>query len=265
MRLDRYESRTSGPMTALALVFLAVYAVVVIQTGFPRWVVSVATALNLAIWVLFALDLAVRLWLAENKVRWILRHPVDVASVVVPALRPLRALRIFSAGQNLMSRRGSLLQTGQAILLAAGILVLVGALAELDAEKNAAGSLITNIGDALWWALATVTTVGYGDLYPVTTPGRIVASALMIVGISVLGVVTASVAAWFVDMAESARKGADEEGGSHPEVPEPQSPSALLDTDARALLGALRRAGVLTDDEVTAAVARLPAEPPEAG
>lgn len=74
----------------------------------------------------------------------------------------------------------------------------LGALAMLDAEREARDANITTIGDALWWAATTVTTVGYGDRYPVTAEGRCVALALMLVGIAVVGSVTAAVAAWFV-------------------------------------------------------------------
>jgi voltage-gated potassium channel len=92
----------------------------------------------------------------------------------------------------------SLLRTTEAIAVAAGMLVLIAALAELDVERHAPGSRITSLGDALWWAASTVTTVGYGDEVPVTGAGRLVGAALMLVGISVVGAVTATIAAWFV-------------------------------------------------------------------
>lgn len=78
-------------------------------------------------------------------------------------------------------------------------MVYAGALAILDVEADAPEANITTFGDALWWAVATITTVGYGDFYPVTLPGRCVAVGLMIGGIAVLGVVTASVASWMVE------------------------------------------------------------------
>ena len=61
-----------------------------------------------------------------------------------------------------------------------------------------AGANVTSIGDALWWAATTVTTVGYGDRYPVTTTGRVIAVILMIVGMALVSAITASIAAWFV-------------------------------------------------------------------
>lgn len=80
----------------------------------------------------------------------------------------------------------------------------IAALAMLDAERDADGATIHTFGDALWWGATTVTTVGYGDRYPVTTTGRIVATALMVVGISLVGVVTATIAAWFVSLTQDA-------------------------------------------------------------
>lgn len=74
----------------------------------------------------------------------------------------------------------------------------VAAVAVLDAERDAWDASITTFGDALWWTVTTITTVGCGDRYPVTTEGRIVAGALMVGGIALLGVVTASIASWFV-------------------------------------------------------------------
>ena len=264
MRLERYEAKTNTLMIVLSLVFLAVYAINVIQTGFPPWLVTTARSINGVIWFVFGADLAIRVLLAEQRVGWILRHPIDVLSVVVPPLRPLRLLTAFSAGQSLLARQGGFRRTGQAVVSSAGMLILIGALVELSFEQDAPGALITNFGDAVWWAITTTTTVGYGDLYPVTWEGRVVAGMLMIVGIAVLGAVTATVAASFVEMAESGHRAAD--NAATDDLPAAVataeqdldgSPAALLDTDTLSLLGALHRAGVLTDEEVATAVARL--------
>lgn len=86
------------------------------------------------------------------------------------------------------------------VVSSATLLVLVAGLAVLDAEQNATGANITNIGDGLWWAFVTITTVGYGDFYPITIVGRLIAVGLMIAGIALLGTVTATLAAWFVEL-----------------------------------------------------------------
>jgi voltage-gated potassium channel len=78
------------------------------------------------------------------------------------------------------------------------LLVYVASLAILDAERYEPDSKITTFGDALWWSVTTITTVGYGDLSPVTGIGRVIAVTLMIGGISLVGVVTATLASWIV-------------------------------------------------------------------
>ena len=90
------------------------------------------------------------------------------------------------------------------------LLAVVGALAVVDVERGADGANITTIGDAVWWAATTMTTVGYGDRYPVTALGRCVAVGLMVCGIAVLGTVTATLASWIVERVSEAR----EEAGS---------------------------------------------------
>ena len=68
----------------------------------------------------------------------------------------------------------------------------------IEAERGDPDANITTFGDALWWAMTTVTTVGYGDRFPVTTSGRFVAAGLMLAGIALLGIVTASLATWLI-------------------------------------------------------------------
>lgn len=131
-----------------------------------------------------------------------------MALVLLPLLRPLRLLRLLalvrildrSAANNLAGR--VLVYVSGAASLAVGL----GALAVLDAERSAEEANITTFGDALWWACTTVTTVGYGDRFPVTTEGRAVAVAVMLVGIGLVGAVTAAVAAWILARVEVDRR-----------------------------------------------------------
>jgi voltage-gated potassium channel len=203
-RLDRYEHRTALPMTVLAVVFLFVYASPIIWTGAPSPMVVFLDATNLVLWAVFIADLAIRAWLSERPVNYILRHPIDLLLILLPMLRPLRVLRVFTAMQVLI-RQGGRVSIGRTLAGAAGatlLLMFIAAVAMLDAERGAPDGKILTFGDAVWWSGTTVTTVGYGDMYPVTWVGRWVAFCLMLVGISMIGVVTASIAAWFVGRSE---------------------------------------------------------------
>jgi voltage-gated potassium channel len=84
------------------------------------------------------------------------------------------------------------------------VLILISGLAVLDAERATPDANIDDFGDALWWAATTVTTVGYGDRFPVSGTGRLVAVALMLVGISLFGAVAATVGAWFASLMRTA-------------------------------------------------------------
>lgn len=116
------------------------------------------------------------------------------------------------------ARRTEVLTRGRLALYVGAttvLIVAVAALAALDAERGHPGSTIGTYPDALWWAVVTITTVGYGDLAPVTAEGRLVALAMMIGGIGLIGFVTGSLASWIVD-----RIGADEQehGATHRDV-----------------------------------------------
>lgn len=200
-RLKRYEERTVGLMVGAGFTFLIVYGVPIIWPNLPLPVMIIIETVAYVIWLIFAVDLAIRAHLSGHWVRFLLRHPVDVVVVAVPMFRSLRVLRIFTAAHALMTRSGGLskFKTTQAATAAVALLVVIGALAVLDAERSAPDSQITNFGDALWWSLVTVTTVGYGDLIPVTSIGRIVTAGLMITGVGLIGAFTASMAAWFME------------------------------------------------------------------
>lgn len=152
-------------------------------------------------WAAFIVDYVMNLMLAQERGRWFVRNLHELAIVALPALRPLRLLRLVTL-LRAMHRVGGNALRGRVltfVLGAAGLLIYAGALGGLDAEENAPGSNLTSFGDAVWWAMTTITTVGYGDHYPITFLGRCVAAGLMVGGIAVLGVVTASVASWMVE------------------------------------------------------------------
>ncbi|MBM6403625.1 two pore domain potassium channel family protein [Phycicoccus sp. CSK15P-2] len=120
---------------------------------------------------------------------------------MLPLLRPLQLLRLVTLLGVLNRKAGGSLRGRVAVYVVGGTLtvIVVAALAMLDAERGAPDATIANVGDALWWATVTVTTVGYGDTYPVTVEGRVVAVGLMLAGIALLGVVTATFASWLIE------------------------------------------------------------------
>jgi voltage-gated potassium channel len=188
-------------MVAAAGLFLAAYAWPILQPGLPSWAARLCSLTTLVVWVLFAADLLIRLVLAEQRWRFVRRNWMDVATLAVPMLRPLRALRVVVA-LNVLGRRGRTFARGRVVVYVAMAVAIVGfvaSLAVLDAERASPEANIRTFGDALWWAATTVTTVGYGDQFPTTTEGRIVAVGLMVTGIALVGVVTAALASWFVE------------------------------------------------------------------
>lgn len=188
-------------LTLAALAFLASYAVPIIDTDLSPKLLGLCQAVTWVTWVVFALDFLVRLYLAEDRVRWALRHWFDVVIIALPLLRPLRLLRLVVL-LNVLNRRATTGLRGQVAVYVAGgasLLGFCGALAVLDAERGHPGANIELFSDALWWAVTTMTTVGYGDRYPTTNQGRLVATGLMVGGIAILGVVTATLASWLVE------------------------------------------------------------------
>lgn len=187
-------------MLLLAVAFLVAYAWPVLDRSLDRGVEDFLTTVSWTVWAAFAVDFVIRIRLAEARPRYVIEHWYDLALIALPLLRPLRLLRLLALAR-LFNRSvtSSLVGKVSTYVIGTSLMALgLGALAILDAEQDAVSANITTIGDALWWSATTVTTVGYGDHFPVTTQGRFIALVLMVVGIALIGVITASVAAWMV-------------------------------------------------------------------
>lgn len=205
--VEKWERQAEVPLILLALAFLVAYAWPVLDPRLDADVRGFLSVVSWAVWVAFAADLLIRLALSGDRRRYALSHWYDVALVALPLLRPLRLLRLLALVR-ILDRSAASSFAGRVLIYVAGaasISVGLGALAVLDAERDAEGANITTFGDALWWASTTVTTVGYGDRFPVTATGRCVAVVLMVLGIGVVGAVTASVASWILARVEVER------------------------------------------------------------
>jgi voltage-gated potassium channel len=195
-------------LTFLAICFLIAYS-------YPAFNESISDSTNRYLglvqwvcWFAFALDLIYGIWKAENRKEYLKRHPLEIASVLLPFLRPLRLMRVISFGSLALQKVAIGRQFAITVKVAISALFIsyIAAIQITISERSVEGSNIKTFSDGLWWAVTTVTTVGYGDRYPTTSEGRLLAVLLMITGISLVGVITASVAAWFVKMSQEDSK-----------------------------------------------------------
>ena len=177
---------------------------------------------NVAVLIAFAVDYIVRLALTDNRARYVrtewaaLLIVITQALALVPALSAFGVLRVLRAGRALravvvvarvLAVGGTVAKSGRDVLRrhaasyalgAAGLTWIRSAVAFTLAEDVGENGRINSFGDAIWWSSATITTVGYGDVFPITATGRVVGVITMVVGISTFAVVTAKVAEFLV-------------------------------------------------------------------
>ena len=197
--VDYWEKAAEKPMMVLSLIFAVIIVLPSADSISPtvrHWLEHI----DLAIWIIFGIDYVAKLFLSANRKHFIKSHLFELAIVVLPFARPLRLLRLIPLvgyflrmSQHCLS--GRLLQFA---ILAAVLVVVTSALIMFEIERHAPHPNIHTIGDALWWATVSITTVGYGDLYPTTAAGRVLAAVVLVSGIAIIGIVTASIAATFV-------------------------------------------------------------------
>jgi len=195
----------SWNLSILAVLYL-------IGFSYPAFVESVndQTQSNLDLiqwvsWGCFAADLIVNFSISKDKRGFLKKNPLLVMSVLLPFLRPLRLLRLFSFGTLMLDRVNMAKSAAISlkVLATALFLTYLGGIEVTVAERAVTSGSIKSAGDGLWWALTTVTNTSYGDFYPITTEGRMIAMGLMFTGIGVLAFASATIAAWFVKLGNS--------------------------------------------------------------
>jgi len=211
------------PMLVAALLVIPVIAVEQSSAG-DRWQ-SIAGVANWVIWTAFAVELVVMLCVVSARWRWIRSHLLEVAVVLLTppflpssfqalrALRLLRLLRLLRVAQ--YARRFFSLDGVRYAAILAGLTAVGGGYGYSAIEQ--AQDPAPSVWDGVWWAVSTMTTVGYGDEFPVTTLGRLVAMALMLVGIGFIAILTGAIAERFLageieDVAEGVEETAATEG-----------------------------------------------------
>jgi voltage-gated potassium channel len=215
-RLAASTSRTQTALDLLALATLWITVVPPSDFGTTQTTRTLALIVRVAVSAVYGIDITIRSILARRHLRYLLTHPLAIASVILPPVRVVFSLRLVRS----MFRRGNL----RRFLLAATVMVLNGAIIVYLLEQHAPKSNIHTLGESLWWSAVTVTTVGYGDFFPVTIGGRITAGFIMGIGLLTLAVVTAQVASSFVTQGPSQAA-----SGPRPEALTPEVTLADLD------------------------------------
>lgn len=219
-RLIAWRRHTDTPLMVLAIGTLPLLLLELERGDLPLGDRLLLDITNVLVLVAFAVDYVVELALASNRAEFARREwaslliVVAQALAVVPALagfgvlraaRGARFARAVATFARLLAIGGSAASEGRAILRRraasfalglAGLTWLTSAVAFTLAEDVGDERRVHSFFDALWWSSATITTVGYGDVYPVTAAGRMVGVFTMVVGISTFAVVTARVAAF---------------------------------------------------------------------
>lgn len=213
MQLTKEQKQALHPINIIVF-FLSLYVIValLVDTFFPisKEVSSLLRDIDYVICVIFFVDFLHRLLTAKDKKEYLRWGWIDLISSipmnfflagrlfrVFQLVRVLRAMRsIDYLSHYFLKNRVRSAFTSAAIV--AFLTLVFCAIGILKMEKDAPGSNIKTAEDALWWAYVTITTVGYGDKFPVTAEGRIIAAVLMTVGVGLFGTFTAYVASWFV-------------------------------------------------------------------
>ena len=206
----RYSRASELPLLLLALLMVILLVVPAVFT-LSSELIGILDTIDWFIYACFAFDFILKVYLAPSALGHIRRNWLDLIILLLPLLRPLRLLQGTRAIQVLRGvrllvflaeaarkLRGIIAQRGLHVVLALtmGVVASTAGLVALF-ERDSGGS-IKSYGDALWWAVTTITTVGYGDAFPLTVEGRGVAMFLMLVGIVFYSILTANLAAYFV-------------------------------------------------------------------
>jgi voltage-gated potassium channel len=206
----------------IIVIVLSVYVLLalIVDTTFklPPQTSRLLELIDTSICVFFLFEFCVRFFLAKNKWKFMHWGWIDLISSIpaFPFLRLGRIFRLVKLFRILRAFRSirhfiNYLFHNRAygafttISVTAIVMVIFSAIAILQVE-NSPRSNIKTAEDAIWWAWSTITAVGYGDVYPVTREGRIIASFLMIAGVALLGVFTGFVASWFLEHKEAKKE-----------------------------------------------------------
>lgn len=210
-RRDRSELGFLNILVFVLSIYVLISLIIDFLFPLPKEISQIIHLIDNGICVVFLIDFFIRLKNAPNKWEFMKWGWIDLISSIplwdaarfgrlIRLLRIIRVIRAFRNTKHVYQHvfRSRIEGTFTSVVIFAVMAILFSSIAILEVESNHPKANIKTAEDALWWSYTTITTVGYGDRYPVTTSGRVIAAVLMTVGVGLFGTFTAFVASWFV-------------------------------------------------------------------
>ncbi|MGL5416096.1 MAG: potassium channel family protein [Clostridium sp.] len=207
MRIVNVEGKYYNLLMGSLAIIVVITTIIEINSSLSGLEAQIISFLNSAIWIIFVGDYVYRFVQSDSKKRFLLNNKIDLISII-PLNEVFKTLRILKIGKMLKLLKvfrtmiffsrfkksfGKFIKTNNfhLVLYATIIIVFLGTIGISLVEKM-------SLSDSLWWSFVTTTTVGYGDISPTTDLGRIIAGALMILGIGFIGMLTGTIATFFI-------------------------------------------------------------------
>ncbi|WP_315900199.1 ion transporter [Ferrimonas balearica] len=239
------ETESTLTPRELGMMLLSLFSVIVVITivfsDNDRETIRLLIKIDFAICMIFIANFFYGFWRAADRGLYVRTHWIDLVASI-PVIEQLRFVRIFQVLRVIRLIRMSrsvlvplLLQkretTVTSLLLAMITIITFSSVLILLVEDGVPGANIDSAESAIWWALITISTVGYGDYYPVTTEGRLIAAVVIVTGVSFFGVVAGFLASLFME---------DDDDKDAPEMARLEAQQKQLQCQQEALLEEIR-------------------------
>ena len=195
--LAAWEERSSTPMFVASVLYLLAFAAPIMSTRIQEPYDGYLNILQLILWGLFAADYCIRLYLAPRRLYFITHNLMNLAIVLLPAWRIVSFLAMIYMTANRQYKRLS--ELAVKLFGYTAIFIIMFALSIYSVESSEPGAMIRDLPTAYWWMFTTLATVGYGDVYPVTGIGRVIAVIVMLYGGGLVAVATGALASWIIE------------------------------------------------------------------
>ena len=195
--LAAWEERSSTPMFVASVLYLLAFAAPIMSTRIQEPYDAYLNIIQMILWGLFAADYCIRLYLAPRRLYFITHNLMNLAIVLLPAWRIVSFLAMIHLTTNRQYKRLS--ELAVKLFGYTAIFIIMFALSIYSVESSEPGAMIRDLPTAYWWMFTTLATVGYGDVYPVTGIGRVIAVIVMLYGGGLVAVATGALASWIIE------------------------------------------------------------------